>query len=103
MRWVIALSMSMRMWNSNPAAWDIKLSGPWTEGRISVPYDFRGDQPVDLNMERLLLIEPQFGDADADNASSGDETDPRDIPPIKGKVRDFVLGNLRLGQAGYRS
>jgi len=81
-----------------PASWDIKLSGPWTEGRIRVPYDFRGDQPVDLNMERLLLIEPQTGDTDADAANANDETDPRDMPAIKGKVRDFVLGNLRLGK-----
>ena len=76
-----------------PDDWDIRVAGPWTEGDLDVPYDFRGQQPVVLEMERLLLIEPRESGSNDSDA----QLDPRTLPGIRGQVKDFALGNLRLG------
>jgi uncharacterized protein (TIGR02099 family) len=78
--------------------WDIDVRSPWAEGSLSVPYDFLGPEPVDLKMDRLLLIEQQAGAGDSNGSDNEDETDPRNLPGIKGRVRDFVLGNFRFGK-----
>jgi len=76
-----------------PSEWDIRLAGPWAEGNLLVPYDFEGSQPVKMDMQRLLLIEPQS------NGSGDDDTQlsPLRLPALQGRVADFSLGNLRLG------
>lgn len=75
-------------------AWLVETSGPWAKGTMVVPYDFTGNTPVMLDMERLLLIEPLEGDGEADDA----QLDPRKLPAIRGTVNDFALGGMRLGQ-----
>ena len=76
-----------------PAEWDVRLTGPWTEGNLLIPYDFQGQRPVTLDMDRLLLIEPQS------DGGGDDETplSPLALPAIQGRVTDFAIGNLRLG------
>jgi len=75
------------------SAWDIRLTGPWAEGKLVVPYDFQGEQPAQLDMDRLLLIEPQIGDGD----DADTQLDPRTLPAVQGRVADFAIGKLRLG------
>jgi uncharacterized protein (TIGR02099 family) len=79
----------------NESAWDIYVAGPWAEGRIKMPYRFDGDAPLELAMERLLLIEPYEED---EEESSDYPIDPRDLPAIRGSVDEFALGNFRLGR-----
>jgi len=74
-------------------AYDIRVTGPWSEGNLVVPYDFEGTSPVLLQMERLLLIEPVA----AGSGNAGSEANPRDVPAFKGYIDEFALGNLRLG------
>ena len=76
------------------ADWDIDLAGPWIEGHLLVPYDFAGTQPVTLELERLLLLEPLAGEGD----DSDTQLDPRALPAVRGFVNDFSLGSLRLGR-----
>jgi uncharacterized protein YhdP len=75
------------------ASWEIELAGPWSSGRLSVPYDFGGSRPARLDMERLLLVEPQTGDS----PGSEQPLSPLDVPSVAGRVQEFALGNLRLG------
>jgi uncharacterized protein (TIGR02099 family) len=77
-------------------AWLIEMSGPWADGTLVVPYDFTGNTPLMVDMERLLLIEEAVGEGDAEAAD--DPLDPRTLPAIRGTVNDFALGSMRLGQ-----
>jgi uncharacterized protein (TIGR02099 family) len=75
--------------------WDIDVSGPWAEGNILLPYDFNEQTFAALNMQRLLLIEPEF---EVDGSDAGDDvTDPRNLPAVKAQIENFAIGSLRFG------
>ncbi len=75
------------------ASWEIELAGPWSSGRLSVPYDFTGSQQARLDMERLLLVEPQEGDT----VAGEQPLSPLEVPSVAGRIEEFALGNLRMG------
>ena len=73
--------------------WDLRVTGPWFAGDLLVPFEFNGGLPLELDMERLLLIEPLEGEDDY-----SEELDPRDFPPIRGRIQDFALDTMRFGE-----
>jgi uncharacterized protein (TIGR02099 family) len=72
-------------------SWSVDVEGPSTRGRIAVPLATTPEEPLDLDMERLWLVEtdPQAGDGRAD---------PRRLPPVRARIRDFALNELKLGE-----
>ena len=75
-------------------AWRIDVSGPMAEGRVSVPVDFKAGEPLQLDMQRLLLkAAPKRGDAQAAR-----ETDPRDLPAIAVRAGDFAWQGRQFGR-----
>jgi uncharacterized protein YhdP len=72
--------------------WDVELTGPWTEGRALIPFDFLANDILELDMQRLLLLEP-LEDEDGDE----DDLDPRSLPAIKGRIEEFALGAMQFG------
>jgi uncharacterized protein (TIGR02099 family) len=72
--------------------WFIELGGDQAVGTLVVPYDFGGERPLVVDMERLILP-----GGDDDNADEQDQTDPRTLPPISAKVGEFALGERYLG------
>jgi uncharacterized protein (TIGR02099 family) len=72
-------------------AWDVTVAGPWAEGQLTVPFDLTGPQSMTMDMQRLLLIEPQ------ETPVGEDPVDPRELPTLKGRVKEFALGEQRFG------
>jgi uncharacterized protein YhdP len=72
--------------------WFIELEGEQAVGSLVVPYDFTGDQPLVVDMQRLILP-----GNDGDDIEEREATDPRTLPPITVKVEDFALGQRHFG------
>lgn len=72
--------------------WFIELEGEQVVGSLVVPYDFAGDQPLVVDMQKLILPGSDDGDS-----GERDDTDPRGLPPISIKVEEFALGQRYLG------
>jgi uncharacterized protein (TIGR02099 family) len=70
--------------------WDVELAGPWTEGRVIVPFDYLSDDVFEIDMQRLLLIESLEDEGDS-------EIDPRTQPAMKGRIEEFALGAMQFG------
>jgi len=73
--------------------WFIEFDGEQLVGSLVVPYDFAGDQPLVIDMEKMTL--PGSDDNDSDDR---DQTDPRSLPPISIKVAEFALGQRYFGR-----
>jgi uncharacterized protein (TIGR02099 family) len=78
-----------------PEQWNIALTGPWLEGNVRVPYELTATAPMVLDMQRLLLIEPENGTATQDAEM---DVDPRELPAVRAEIADFAIDTLRLGQ-----
>ena len=72
--------------------WLIEISGPEAQGVITVPYDFQGERPLTLDMERLVLP----GDEDAEDAGA-DLIDPRGLPALSLRAEEFAFGQRHFG------
>ncbi|MFO7691830.1 MAG: AsmA-like C-terminal region-containing protein [Vicinamibacterales bacterium] len=74
--------------------WNIEVSGPMAEGRVSIPADLAGGDPIDLQMQRLWL------ETSKDRGESGGrgETDPRELPAIALRAEDFAWQGRRFGR-----
>jgi len=72
-------------------AWDVAIDGDAIDGRASVPYDFPGDVPMVIDLDRLHL-----GDR-ASNPGSRPDPDPRKLPAIHASIRDFVATGRDFG------
>lgn len=74
-----------------PAAlgWDIEIASPAAAGRALVPYDFDGDAPLALDMDRLFL-------GTRVRRGKG-EPDPRDLPNVRLDVRAATFERYDLG------
>jgi uncharacterized protein YhdP len=74
--------------------WSIEVSGPMAEGRVRIPADLAGGDPIDLQMQRLRL------EASAERGGSGarEETDPRKLPAIVLRAEDFAWQERRFGR-----
>lgn len=72
--------------------WLVQFDGPDVKGSVFVPYEFAGERPLVLDMERLVLP----GDATA-VPGSGSNTDPRDLPAITLRTEEFGIGDSFFG------
>ncbi len=79
--------------NRGGAGWRVEIIGEQANGLVTVPYDFNSGNPMTLEMERLIL--PGDDDLESDESTL---LDPRALPGILIQVKDFGIGNRRLGQ-----
>jgi uncharacterized protein (TIGR02099 family) len=79
--------------NRGGSVWAIQFSGEQAEGMVTVPYDFSGNRPLTLEMERLILP-----GSDEDTASAEIAVDPRTLPPMSIRVQEFALGDRFFGE-----
>jgi uncharacterized protein (TIGR02099 family) len=79
--------------------WAVQLEGEHAVGSLSVPYDFGGDRPLTLAMQKLVLP-----GGDAGHPLDVRRPDPRALPQITVSAEDFSLGERHLGslQADFR-
>ena len=76
--------------------WLVTVSGDKASGSVSVPYDFKSGRPLVIDMETLILP-----GADAELAVAREKpksTDPRNVPPLSIKVKNFALGERFFGE-----
>ncbi|HZD51901.1 MAG TPA: YhdP family protein, partial [Woeseiaceae bacterium] len=73
--------------------WVVQLDGADVVGSITVPYDFSGKRPIELDMLKLTLP----GSEEAEPAAVDQLTDPRSLPGIDVSARDFSLGKRHFG------
>lgn len=78
--------------NRSAQDWVVELNGKHAVGTLSVPYDFSGDRPLNLDMQLLTLP----GKEGATEVKS-DMTDPRRLPAIALTVKEFAFGERHLG------
>jgi uncharacterized protein (TIGR02099 family) len=72
-----------------PLGWDIDVASPSAAGRVLVPYDFDGDAPLALDMERLFLgTRVRRGEG---------KSDPRSLPNVRLDVRAATFERYELG------
>jgi uncharacterized protein YhdP len=79
---------SVRMRPGN-RAWEVAVDGPAASGRLAVPFDFPGEVPLVIDMDRLHAGERV-------RTGTG-EVDPRRLPSIRFDVRDLVFDKRRFG------
>ena len=72
--------------------WFVELDGDEAIGSLVVPYDFSGDKPLLVKMEKLSLP-----GADDNKVHAIDLIDPRTLPPISIKANEFALGSRYFG------
>lgn len=79
--------------NRGGSDWIVQFSGEQAEGMLTVPYDFSGGRPLTADMERLILPGSQ-------EESAADEVavDPRTLPEIRIRAREFALGDRFFGR-----
>ena len=73
--------------------WLIQIDGEDIQGSATVPYDFRSGRPLVLDMERLVLP----GDEEGTGNGASREIDPRSLPPMSIRAREFAFGDRFLG------
>jgi uncharacterized protein (TIGR02099 family) len=74
--------------------WRIQVSGPMAEGIVTVPGDLSTGTPIELQMERLKLQSR----ASAGPAGKDREADPRELPALSIRARDFAWQGRRFGR-----
>jgi uncharacterized protein (TIGR02099 family) len=73
-------------------AWEVDVNGDAAAGHLVVPYTFPGEVPMVLDLDRLHFGDPVRAD------EGGPDPDPRQLPAIRVKLRDFVFDERRFGQ-----
>ncbi len=81
--------------NRGGSDWFIRFSGEQAQGTVTIPYDFSGDRPLTVEMERLILP-----GSEEETASSEIAVDPRTLPEIRISANEFALGDRFFGQLG---
>lgn len=84
----VALSLG-----AHDRAWRVAVESPAAHGVIVVPYDLRGDAPISLDLDRLLVGEH----AEAEDAVDDDVTDPTQLPPLVIRVKNLEVQQRRFG------
>lgn len=75
-------------------SWRVDVSGPEVEGNLQVPYDFDGGAVLAADLE-LLAVSPRTTAAEG---SASAQTDPRKLPSLQARVRDFTYEGHGLGE-----
>ena len=71
--------------------WLVQIEGEDIVGSVFVPYDFGSDRAMVIEMERLHLPGDEVSPPTESNL------DPRSLPPISLKAKEFALGARNLG------
>lgn len=71
--------------------WLVQFEGEDVVGSVIVPYDFRGDRSMTLDMEKLRLP------GDETDAQFELRLDPRTLPAMRLKAAEFAFGDRYLG------
>lgn len=71
--------------------WLVQIDGEDVVGSVFVPYDFKSERAMVLEMDRLHLV------GDEESAGEPSTLDPRTLPPITLTASDFALGERKLG------
>lgn len=74
--------------------WSIDVSGPTAEGRVTIPADLSGGDPIALQMQRLRLEAPE----ERSGSDAREDTDPRELPAIIVNAEDFAWQGRRFGR-----
>jgi len=77
-------------------AWRVQVSGPMAEGTVTIPEDLAAGAALDLQMDRLQLVSPATGSTNPADASRA--TDPRDLPGIRLRAREFSWQDRHFGR-----
>lgn len=72
-----------------PEDWLIDIRGDLVAGSLTVPFDFSGDRPLRLDMDKLIL---QGGDE-----AESEQGDPREMPAAIIEADEFALGTMQFG------
>jgi uncharacterized protein (TIGR02099 family) len=80
-----------------PAALEVRVSGPMAEGNVTIPDNLEGGSPIRFDMSRLVL-QPVH----ASGAAAADEMDPRRVPALEFNVGDFAWQERRFGRLQAR-
>ncbi|HLT92014.1 MAG TPA: YhdP family protein [Woeseiaceae bacterium] len=76
--------------------WVVQLEGPQVAGVVTVPYDFAGTRPIELDMRTLTL--PGGGEEEAPaEEPRAERADPRRLPGLTVNAEEFTLGRRRFG------
>ncbi|MEX2124309.1 MAG: YhdP family protein [Woeseia sp.] len=79
--------------NRSALDWAVQLDGDQAVGSLTIPYDFGGDRPLILEMQKLTLPGGDEGAAVRER-----RPDPRALPQITVTAEDFSLGDRHLGR-----
>jgi uncharacterized protein (TIGR02099 family) len=80
----------------SPAGWVADIESENVAGLVTVPYQLADGSPLDLQMQRLRLIDWETAEETAE------PTDPAVLPAIKVQADDFVLLDKNLGSLQAR-
>ena len=72
----------------------MQFDGDDVNGSAFVPYDFSADRAIVLDMERMVLP----GDDDIEETDAKPQPDPRSLPAISLKAKEFGLGERMFGE-----
>jgi len=72
--------------------WQIVLDAPAIAGQITVPLDLDTGRPIDLDMERLWLV-----DTESDGQGDAESADPRAVPSVNIEAADFIINDMHFG------
>ncbi|HEX7374411.1 MAG TPA: AsmA-like C-terminal region-containing protein, partial [Steroidobacteraceae bacterium] len=73
--------------------WQVGLHGAMAEGEVTIPEDIKGGRPIDLQMQRLVLVSPPA----VAGAPQGEPVDPRSVPALTVRADDFTWQGRRFG------
>ena len=76
--------------NRGSNSWIIDLYGEQAEGSINFPYEFNGQQPIELDMNILNI-------GKANNVWHGNKLSPIDFPSIYIKIKEFAFSDHFFG------
>lgn len=80
--------------NRSGRDWVIQISGREAQGVVTVPFDFTGERPMTLNMERLIMP----GDKTPGAGQQPTPLDPRTLPALSIRAAEFSLGEREFGE-----
>ena len=80
--------------NRSGRDWLIQISGKEASGTVTVPFDFAGERPMTLDMERLVLP----GNDSPETESEPVPLDPRVLPALSIRAAEFALGDRYFGE-----
>jgi uncharacterized protein (TIGR02099 family) len=78
---------------AEPAALQLRVSGPMAQGEVTIPADLTRGLPIQFDMGRLIL-QP----VPASPSESAAQLDPRGLPALDFNVADFEWQQRRFGQ-----